>query len=367
GDEFVVLLSEAEEKEDAAIIARRMLRAIAEPHAIEHHDLHVTTSIGVSVYPDDGRDAETLIKNADTAMYQAKENGRQSYQFFKSSMNAVAVERQSIEEGLRRAIERRELTVHYQPKVSLRTGAITGSEALLRWTHPTRGPVPPDVFIPVAEACGLIQPIGNWVLREACRQARVWGDAGLPAGTMAVNVSALELRNEKFVKGVFAALDESGLDPELLELELTESALMKNLEATAAILRTLRKRGVKVAVDDFGTGYSGLSYLRKFQVDALKIDRSFVREISSAPDETSIVTAVISMGRSLKLRLIAEGVETREQLEFLQSQGCDEGQGFYFSKPVPPEELATLLGSGISRSPAGVRQKAAGSLVTAIG
>ena len=282
GDEFVVLLSEVEQSEDAAITARRMLQAVAEPHSIDQHDLHVTTSIGVSVYPDDGLDAETLIKNADTAMYQAKENGRQSYQFFKPAMNVRAVERQSIEESLRRALERQEFALHYQPKINLKTGEITGAEALIRWTHPTRGLVPPAQFIPVAEDCGLILPIGNWVLREACKQARAWVDAGLPLATMAVNISAMEFRDENFLEGVFAILEETGLDPRSLELELTESVLMKHAESTESILKTLRARGVQVAVDDFGTGYSSLSYLRKFPIDALKIDQSFVRQITTA-------------------------------------------------------------------------------------
>jgi diguanylate cyclase (GGDEF)-like protein/PAS domain S-box-containing protein len=294
GDEFVVLLSEMEHPEDAAITARRMLQSVAEPHSIDHHDLHVTTSIGVSVFPDDGLDAETLIKNADTAMYQAKENGRQSYQFFKPAMNVRAVERQSIEESLRRALERQEFALHYQPKINLKTGEISGAEALIRWTHPTRGPVPPGQFIPVAEDCGLILPIGNWVLREACRQARAWVDAGLPLGTMAVNISAMEFRDENFLEGVFAILKDTGLDPRSLELELTESVLMKRAESTESILRKLRAKGVQLAVDDFGTGYSSLSYLRKFPIDALKIDQSFVRQITTAPGETTIVTAVNS-------------------------------------------------------------------------
>src|SRR6185369_9767110 len=219
GDEFVVLLSEVERSEDTAITARRMLQAVAEAHSIDHHDLHVTTSIGVSVFPDDGLDAETLIKNADTAMYQAKENGRQSYKFFKPAMNVRAVERQAIEESLRRALERQEFAVHYQPKVSLKTGEITGAEALLRWTHPVRGPIPPGQFIPIAEDCGLIRPIGNWILREACRQARAWLDAGLPLASMAVNISAVQFRNENFLQGVFSTLEETGLDPKYLELE----------------------------------------------------------------------------------------------------------------------------------------------------
>jgi diguanylate cyclase (GGDEF)-like protein/PAS domain S-box-containing protein len=347
GDEFVVLLSEVEHSEDAAITARKMLQTVAEPHSIDQHDLHVTTSIGLSVFPDDGHDAETLIKNADTAMYQAKENGRQSYQFFKPAMNVRAVERQSIEESLRRALEREEFALHYQPKVNLRTGEITGAEALIRWTHPARGPVSPAQFIPVAEDCGLILPIGNWVLREACKQARAWLDAGLPLGTMAVNISAMEFRHDNFLESVFAILGETGLDPKSLELELTESVLMKRAESAASVLQTLKARGVQVAVDDFGTGYSSLSYLRKFPVDALKIDQSFVREITIVPDDTSIVTAIISMARSLKLRVVAEGVEKLEQLKFLQAHQCEEAQGYYFSRPVLPEQFAKLLKTGI--------------------
>jgi len=347
GDEFVVLLSEVEHSEDAAIAACRMLTAVAEPHAVDEQELHVTTSIGVSIYPDDGLDPETLIKNADTAMYQAKENGRQSYQYFKPAMNARAVERQSIEASLRRALARREFSLHYQPKVNFASRAITGSEALLRWAHPTLGAVSPAQFIPIAEDCGLILPIGNWVLRQACHQARVWADAGLPATTMAVNVSAREFRSENFLEQLFVILDETGMDPTLLELELTESVLMKHVDSAAAILRTLRDRGVRVAVDDFGTGYSSLSYLRRFPIDALKIDQSFVGQIAAGGDDASIVTAVIGMARSLRLRVVAEGVETLAQLEFLEAQKCDEAQGYYFSRPVPAPEFADLLRSGI--------------------
>jgi diguanylate cyclase (GGDEF)-like protein len=346
GDEFVVLLSEVEHSEDAAITAKKMLRAVAEPHSINQHELHVTTSIGVSIHPDDGMDAETLIKNADTAMYQAKENGNQCYQFFTPAMNVRAVERQSIEESLRRALERQEFKVHYQPKVDLRTRQITGAEALIRWTHPVRGAVSPAEFIPVAEGSGLILSIGNWILREACQQARAWLDAGLALATMAVNISAVEFRDEHFLEGVFAILQDTGLDPRSLELELTESVLMKRAETSQLILKTLRARGVQ-AVDGFGTGYSSLSYLRKFPIDTLKIDQSFVRQITTAPDETTIVTAVISMRRSLKLRAVAEGVETQEVLAFLQDHKCDEAQGYYFSRPVLPEQFAKLLEKGI--------------------
>jgi diguanylate cyclase (GGDEF)-like protein/PAS domain S-box-containing protein len=350
GDEFVVLLSEVEQSEDAAITARRMQQAVAGPHSIGRHDLHVTTCIGVSVYPEDGPDAETLIKNADTAMYQAKENGPQSYQFFKPAMSVRAVERQSIEGNLRRALERKEFRLYYQPKVNLRTGEITGAEALIRWAHPTRGLVSPAEFIPVAEDCGLILPMGKWVLGEACKQAQVWVDAGLPMATMAVNISAMEFRDEAFLEDVFAILGETGLDPRSLELELTESVLMRRAESTEAILKTLRARGVQLAVDDFGTGYSSLSYLRKFQVDTLKIDQSFVRQITTAPNSTTIVSAIISMGRSLNLKVVAEGVETHEELAFLQVNQCDEAQGYYFSRPVLSQEFAMFLKTGISET-----------------
>ena len=350
GDEFVVLLLDLEHAENAAVTARRMLEAVAKPHYIDHHDLHITASIGVSVYPDDALDAEALIKNADTAMYQAKENGRRSFQFFKPAMNARAVERQSIEESLRRALERREFALHYQPKVNLKSGAIIGAEALLRWRHPTRGPVSPADFIPVAEDCGLIFPIGAWVLHEACAQARAWIEAGLPPISMAVNVSAIEFRHEKFLEGLFATLDQTGFDPRSLELELTESVLMKHAESTAKILRSLRDSGIGVAVDDFGTGYSSLSYLQKFPVDAVKIDQSFVRQISTPGEDTTIVKAVIGMARGLKLRVIAEGVETLEEVVFLRAYRCEEAQGYYFSRPVPAQQFAMLLKNGIPES-----------------
>jgi len=347
GDEFVVLLSEMEHPEDAAITARRMLHSVAEAHSINDRDLHITTSIGVSVYPDDGIDAETLIKNADTAMYQAKENGRQSYQFFKSGMNVRAVERQSIEENLRHALEYQEFTLHFQPKINLKTGDITGAEALIRWTHPVRGIVSPAQFIPVAEDCGLILPIGIWVLREACKQAKEWMNAGLPVKTIAVNISGMQFRNEKFLHDVFAILSDTGLDPACLELELTESVLIKRADTAVSVLQSLRARGVQIAIDDFGTGYSSLSYLTKFPIDALKIDQSFVRQISSTPGDATIVTAVISMGQSLKLRVVAEGVETLDELTFLQRHGCEEAQGYYFSRPVPAHKFAKLLETGI--------------------
>ena len=275
------------------------------------------------------------------------------------------MERQSIEESLRRALEQRELFLHYQPKVELATGAITGAEALIRWNHPTRGLVPPAQFISVAEDCGLIRPIGAWVLREACQQTRAWAEAGLPALTMAVNVSAMEFREEDFLDGVFTTLAGTGLDPRLLELELTESLLVKQPESAASILHALRERGVRLAIDDFGTGYSSLSYLRKFPVDTLKIDQSFVRQISTGGDDTIIVTAIIALARSLKLRVVAEGVETAEELAFLRAHQCDEVQGYYFSRPVPPQQFARLLKTGIpQRAVAGQRSPVAATQST---
>jgi len=245
-------------------------------------------------------------------------------------------------------LDRSEFSLAYQPKIDLKTGAITGGEALLRWAHPTRGQLPPDQFVPIAEDCGLIIPIGRWVLGEACRQAQAWIQAGLQMGTMAVNVSAMELHDENFLAGVLSVLAETGLDPAVLEIELTESVLMKRVESTAAILQALRERGVHVAVDDFGTGYSSLSYLHKFPIDSLKIDQSFVRQISSEEVDATIVTAMISMARSLRLRVVAEGIETAEQLSFLRDHECDQGQGFYFSRPVPADAFAALLANGIS-------------------
>ncbi|MBZ5699855.1 MAG: EAL domain-containing protein [Acidobacteriia bacterium] len=344
GDEFVVLLPELEHVEDAGLSAKKVLNALSEPHRIAEHDLHVSVSIGVSIYPDDGQNAETLIQHADTAMYQAKANGRDNYQFFKKEMNIRAIERQSLEGSLRRALERAEFVLHYQPKINLETGAITGAEALLRWQHPDRGLLTPSHFVPIAEDCGLIVPIGQWVLREACKQSRAWLDAGLRPTPVSVNVSALEFRDKHFLENVCAILKETRLEPRFLELEMTESVLMARVECTACMLGALKVIGVRLTVDDFGTGYSSLSYLNRFPLDALKLDRSFVHEITSPrANNAAIVRAVITMGKSLRQRVIAEGVETREELAFLRDQHCDEGQGYYFSRPVAGDEFAKLL------------------------
>jgi diguanylate cyclase (GGDEF)-like protein/PAS domain S-box-containing protein len=346
GDEFVVLLSEIPDVEDLATSARKILLLLNSPHSIGGQDLHISGSIGISVYPADGEDAETLIKNADTAMYHAKERGRNDFQFFTAEMNLRAVERQTLEGSLRCALERQEFLLYYQPKVNLDTGEITGVEALLRWQHPDRGLVPPSKFVPIAEDCGLILQIGRWVQREACRQARAWQNAGLPPVPVAVNVSAIELRNKDFADCARTVLKETGLEARYLELELTEGVLMKDDNAMCLILQELKMMGVHLAVDDFGTGYSSLSYLRQFPIDVLKIDQSFVRQITADSDDCTIISAIISMGRSLKHTVIAEGVETREQRAYLQAQRCAEGQGYLFSPPLPAVEFAHLLQRG---------------------
>jgi diguanylate cyclase (GGDEF)-like protein/PAS domain S-box-containing protein len=350
GDEFVILLSEITYPEDAATSARKILLSLSAPHSIVGQDLHIDGSIGISIYPEDGEDAETLIKSADTAMYHAKENGRNNFQFFKAEMNLKAVERQSLESGLRRALEREEFLLHYQPKVNLETGDITGVEALIRWRQPDRGLVPPSQFVPIAEDCGLILHIGRWVLREACRQARAWQDAGLPPVPVAVNVSAVEFRDKGFVEGVRAILSETGLEARYLDLELTEGVLMEDGESTAAVLRTLKMMGVHLAVDDFGTGYSSLSYLRQFPIDVLKIDKSFVHQISGDPNDSAIVSAIIDMGKNLKQRVVAEGIETQEQLAFLQARHCAEGQGYLFSRPLAAAQFAHIVQLGIAET-----------------
>jgi diguanylate cyclase (GGDEF)-like protein/PAS domain S-box-containing protein len=347
GDEFVVLLWEVKRPEDAVITADKILQALREPHQIKEHELHITGSIGIVTYPDDGTDAETLLKRADFAMYSAKDAGRDNYKFFKSEMNVRAMERRSLEDSLHRAIEGRELSLHYQSKINLATGAIVGVEALIRWCHPQRGFVPPDQFIAIAEDCGLIVPIGQWVLREACRQARGWQVAGLPSLCVAINVSAVELRTPGFVAGVRTTLKETNLEPRYLELELTETALMEDTRSVADVIKELKDIGVLLALDDFGTGYSSLSYLKRFPIDTLKIDRSFVRDLTTDEDDAGIVTAVIGLGKSLHMRVVAEGVETREQLAMLQEFECPQGQGYYFSRPLPAVEFSHLLEHGV--------------------
>jgi diguanylate cyclase (GGDEF)-like protein/PAS domain S-box-containing protein len=348
GDEFVILLTEVKHPADAAISARKILAALMRPYRVSEHDLTVTASIGLSTYPADGQDADTLIRNADAAMYWAKESGRNNYRFFDSGEDFPADNWISIEAGLRMALEREEFVLHYQPKVNLQTGAITGAEALLRWRHPVRGLIPPLEFVPIAEGCGLILSIGRWVLREACRQARAWQDAGLPPISVAVNVSSLEFRSKYFIQHVSSILSETRLDSRYLELELTESVLMQHASTSASALGALKSIGVSLAADDFGTGYSSLSYLKMFPIDCLKIDQSFVHDITTETDDATIVTAMIAMAKGLHKQIIAEGVETREQMAFLQAHGCDQAQGYYFSRPLIAQEFAKLLETGVA-------------------
>ncbi len=343
GDEFVILLAEIGLPQDAAHVAETLRTALALPHQIDGHELHVSLSIGISVFPDDGTDVDVLMQNADAAMYHAKANGRNNVQFFKPDMNARAVRRQLVESSLRRALKQDEFLLHYQPKIDLASGAITGVEALIRWQDPALGLVFPAQFVPIAEENSLIIPVGRWVLREACRQVQAWIDSGLAAVPVSVNISAVEFRNESFLDSVALILKETGLAPRYLELEMTESILMHDTESSASVLQALKAMGVQLAIDDFGTGYSSLSYLKRFPIDTLKIDQSFVRDIATDADDATIVAAVIGMGRNLKQRVIAEGVETHAQLEFLRARHCDEGQGFHFSHPVSAEEFARLL------------------------
>lgn len=342
GDEFVLLVSQVNGGGRAALTADKVLAAMTLPHLINGNEMHITTSIGISNYPEDGENAETLIKNADTAMYQAKENGRNNYQFFKSEMNVRVVERQTIETGLRRALERKELVLHYQPKVNLDTRAVSGAEALLRWQHPERGLMLPKQFVPIAEDCGLIVPIGAWVLREACLQTQRWKNVGIEIDSIAVNISAIEFRHKGFIECIRTILADTGLRPTCLQLEITESVLMHSVESSSTILRQIKEMGVKIAVDDFGTGYSSLSYLNQFPIDVLKIDQSFVHEISPS-NGGAIVSAIIAMGASLNQDVVAEGIEEERQLAFLRKMRCDEGQGHLFSRPLAAEEFTQMM------------------------
>jgi diguanylate cyclase (GGDEF)-like protein/PAS domain S-box-containing protein len=347
GDEFVVLLAQVEHAEDAAYTARKILRVLAAPHLIDNKNLHISVSIGVSTYPSDGQDAEGLMNRADNAMYEAKEHGRNNFQFFRHEMHARLVERQSLEADLRCALGRNEFLLHYQPKLNLQTGAITGVEALIRWLHPQRGMIYPAQFVSMAEECGLMAPIGQWVLLEACKQAQAWRDLGLGVVPVSVNVSAAEFGAKDFLSGVRAVLIATGVQPQHLELELTESVLMHDAEAAVVTLAKLKVMGVQLAIDDFGTGYSSFTYLRRFPSDALKLHQSFVHEITADSGGAAIVGAMINLGRSLKQRVIAEGVETRAQLKFLQLHACGEAQGYYFSPPVVAEQAGRLFEEGI--------------------
>jgi len=352
GDEFVMILDDMAQPQDAALVAQKILESFVQPFHVEipeaggAQEFFFTTSIGISLYPSDGEDVDTLLKNADTAMYRAKERGGNSYQFFTPEMDLRARKRLSLESALRNALERREFVLHYQPQIDLATQNVIGAEALLRWNHPEQGLIAPADFIPLLEETGLIVPVGEWVLREACAQATAWRQAGLPPLRMAVNLSARQLRHERFADTVATALADTGMDPDGLELEITESAVMQQVEACLETLRQIHALGVQISMDDFGTGYSSLSHLKLLPIDTVKIDRSFVRDIPADENDAAIVQAIIVLAHTLRLNVIAEGVETQEQLEFLRAHGCDAMQGYLFSRPLPAEAFAGLLREG---------------------
>jgi diguanylate cyclase (GGDEF)-like protein/PAS domain S-box-containing protein len=343
GDEFLIVLTHMKDMHDAAVAAERFMDAMTSGFVIQGQSLSISCSLGVSIFPEHGADSEALIKNADAAMYRAKDDGRNNFRFYTADMSAQAVERLTLENGLRVALAKKELFLVYQPQIDTVSGKITGLEALLRWQHPELGLVPPSDFIRIAENSGLIIPIGEWVLRTACSQARKWQDEGLPPVSVAVNVSAVQFRQEGFPNTIRRVLHETGLDPRYLELELTESLLLSNADVMFSVLQQLMAMGLTLAIDDFGTGYSSLSYLKRFPVSKLKIDCSFVRDVAVNPDDAAITTAIISMAKSLNLKVVAEGVENEAQMSFLRAHQCDAIQGYYFSKPLPVDEIADKL------------------------
>ncbi|HEY9104056.1 EAL domain-containing protein [Chitinimonas sp.] len=346
GDEFVILLRNLEDGGDASYVAQRVLERLAQPFYLAEHELVVTPSLGIALYPSDGEDYDTLVRNADAAMYHAKENGRNTFRFYTADMNARAREILAVENQLRRALERDEFVLHYQPQVEMGSGRLVGAEALIRWQHPERGLLGPMQFIPIAEERGLIGAIGHWVLREACRQNRAWQDAGLPPIEVAVNLSAMQFHRRDLTEDITTILRESGLEARWLALEVTESVIVQDVEATVATLAALKSLGLKLAIDDFGTGYSSLSYLKRFKVDKLKIDRSFVMDVPGDADDSAITRAIVNLSRNLGLQVIAEGVETAEQWHFLKHEACDEVQGYLVSRPLPSQDMALRLQQG---------------------
>jgi diguanylate cyclase (GGDEF)-like protein len=353
GDEFSLLLSSIGGTENVAEMARSLQECLKTPFALEGHELYVTASIGVGLYPDDGADTQTLLKNAGAALYRAKQQGGNNYQFYAADMNARAFKRLSLENQLRGALQRSEFAVYYQAQINSNTRQIVGAEALVRWQHPELGLVSPAEFIPLAEDTGLIAPIGEWVLRTACAQSRSWKEMGLEPLRIAVNLSQRQFQQTDLVEMVGSALTESGLNPGALELELTESSIMKNAEHAIATLRQLKEMGIKISIDDFGSGYSSLTYLKHLPLDTLKIDQSFVRDMTMDPNDAAIVMAIIALAHSLKLQVVAEGVETEDQSRFLHLLKCDEMQGYLFSRPLPAEAFERLLAEGDGRNMVG--------------
>jgi len=347
GDEFTLLIDQITTIDDAAVVGRKIIEALKVPFRVSERELFISTSIGIGIYPDDGDDTNTLIRNADTAMYRAKEQGRDNYQLYAPAMNEQAVQRLALEQLLRKALSQNELVVFYQPLVDGDEHRVTSTEALIRWNHPELGLLAPAHFIAAAEASGLILPIGTWVLQTACAQTKVWQEKYGALFGISVNLSARQFQQADLVDQVRAALEKSGLDPQCLELEITESNAMQNAENSIRMLRDLKNLGVRISMDDFGTGYSSLSYLKRFPIDTLKLDQSFVRDLHIDEDDRAIAEAVIAMAHSLKLKVVAEGVETQDQLTFLKQQGCDRMQGYFFSRPVPPEQFEALISEGM--------------------
>ena len=343
GDEFTILLTDITSETNACNVAQKVLSELSKPFWIEGHELMLTGSIGISTYPQGGDKVIDFVKNADTAMYQAKAMGRNTYQIYEPTMSDHALEKMTLESRLRRALERGEFFLEYQPQIDLTSGRIFGAEALMRWHNPSSGIISPSDFIPLAEETGQIVPIGKWLLDTACSQNAAWQQQGLPAVRMAVNISRSQLANPDFISSIDCALNNSGLNPKLLELEITESMIMHNADTVTETINSLKSRGITISIDDFGTGHSSLSLLKQFPIDTLKIDKSFVRDISTDPDDAAIVTAIIAMARSLKLAVIAEGTEHQGQIDFLTQQGCTRAQGFLFSRPLSSEKFATLL------------------------
>ena len=343
GDEFIILLSEISHPEDAGLIAQKLLDSLLQPFTIKGKELHISASIGIAIFPDDGSDMESLLKNSDIAMYHAKESGRNNYQFFSAKMNEQAAEKQTLISDLRRAVEHNELFLVYQPVVDMINGDMAGMEVLLRWQHPALGLISPAKFIPLAEESGLILPIGEWVLRSACEQLLEWQKQGYEVPRLAINLSATQFRQKSLADNIAVILRETGVEPRYIGLEITETMLVHNFEEVVDTLLKLSNMGLEISIDDFGTGYSSLSYLKRFPINKIKIDKSFVDNLATDPDDAAIVKAIIAMAGALQMKVVTEGVETKAQLDFLRQHGCEQYQGYVFSNPLPAAEIVAKL------------------------